>query len=170
MKLPDAFNTEKNTINAVIETPKGSRNKYAYDKESDYFKLKKILPSGTVFPLDFGFIPHTIGGDGDPMDVLIIMEQPTYPGCVIECRVIGVIKAVQTEGKKQLRNDRIVAVAESSLDFEDLKSISDMNKNLLDDIIHFFEYYNSMEGRKFKLKETKGLQKAMELIRMHLIK
>src|SRR5438552_1825216 len=145
MKLPETFTADGTAINAVIETPKGSRNKYVYNKEDEYFELKKILPAGTSFPLDFGFIPGTKGEDGDPLDVLIVMEEPSYPGCVIECRIIGVIVAEQTEhGKKTMRNDRIVAVATSSNDFSHLTNIKDMSKNLIDQVCHFFEYYNTM--------------------------
>src|SRR5690242_18658416 len=106
MRLPEAFG-KKNLVNVVIETPRGSKNKYDYDEEHDYFKLGKTLPDGTAFPLDFGFVPHTKAPDGDPIDALVLMEQPTYPGCIIECRCIGVIEAEQKEkGESATRNDR----------------------------------------------------------------
>jgi inorganic pyrophosphatase len=109
LKLPPAFSGKK-IVHVIIETPKGSRNKYCYEEKTGFFKLKKILPSGMIFPLDFGFIPQTKGGGGDPLDVLIIMEKHTYPGCLLECKIIGVIEATQKEkGKKIIRNDRIIA-------------------------------------------------------------
>src|SRR4051812_40559441 len=101
MILPPTFAEDKNCIHAIIETPHGSRNKYKYDKELDFFKLKKILPSGTSFPLDFGFIPYTEGEDGDPLDVLVITDFPTHPGCMVECRVIGILEAEQKEKKEK---------------------------------------------------------------------
>src|SRR5207253_805858 len=101
--------------NVIIETPRGSANKYVYDPQSGFFKLGKVLPAGTVFPLDFGFIPGTKGGDGDPLDVFLLMEFKTYPGCLVECKLLGVIENTQQEkGKKAERNDRLLAVPKES--------------------------------------------------------
>ena len=86
----------------VVETPKGSRNKYAFDPDNRVFELKKVLPAGMAFPYDFGFLPSTKGGDGDPLDVLVLMDEPAFPGCVLKCRVIGVIEGEQ--GNKKKRN------------------------------------------------------------------
>src|SRR4051812_48346051 len=98
-------------LSVIIETPKGSQNKFVYDPGMDLFRLKKTLPMGTTFPFDFGFIPNTIGEDGDPLDVLVIMDEPSYPGCLVECRVLGILKAKQTK-KKEKRNDRVIAIAD----------------------------------------------------------
>ena len=88
-------------LNVIIETPKGCRNKYAYDKNHRVFVLKTVLPNGMVFPFDFGSIPGTEAEDGDPLDILILMDEPAFTGCLIEARLIGVIEATQTEkGKK----------------------------------------------------------------------
>src|SRR5579875_2260832 len=102
---------EKETIDVVIETPRGCRNKYAYDKKEKAFRLKKILPAGAVFPFDFGYIPGTKGQDGDPLDVLVIMDEAAFPGCIIECRIIGALKAKQSEDGKMIQNDRLIAVS-----------------------------------------------------------
>jgi len=135
----------------VIETPKGSRNKYAYDEESKMFRLKKILPAGAVFPFDFGFIPQTKGGDGDPLDVLVIMDEPAYPGCVVECRIIGALKAKQTEiNQKVEENDRLIAVSVVSNTYSDVTELKDVNKKTLDEIQHFFISYNEQAGKKFE--------------------
>jgi inorganic pyrophosphatase len=169
MILPPAFSKEKNCINAVIETPRGSRNKYDYDHEYDFFRLKKVLPAGTSFPLDFGFIPHTRGEDGDPLDVLVIMDFTAVTGCVVECKVIGIIEAEQKEKKKKaVRNDRIIAVASESISYSDLKNMDDLNPQLLDDIIHFFEYYNEMEEKKFKVLKTKNAHAAINTIQKNI--
>ncbi len=88
------------TVTAVIETPKGNAEKYNYDPKTKFFKLKKILPTGMVFPYDFGFIPGTEGEDGDPLDIIVISEFESFPGCMVECRIIGAIIAEQT-GKKR---------------------------------------------------------------------
>jgi inorganic pyrophosphatase len=109
MKLPQPL-TQKESINIVIETPKGGRNKFTYDSKNDYFKLHKTLPEGTVFPVDVGFVPQTKAGDGDPLDVFIFMEGLTYPGCIVECRATGIIEVEQEYQGRKYRNDRIIAV------------------------------------------------------------
>jgi inorganic pyrophosphatase len=85
----------------VVETPKGSRNKYAFHPDNRVFELKKVLPAGMALPYDFGFLPSTKGGDGDPLDVLVLMDEPAFPGCVLKCRVIGVIEGEQGNKKKK---------------------------------------------------------------------
>jgi inorganic pyrophosphatase len=142
---------KKETIDIIIETPKGCRNKYAYDEKVKAFRLKKILPVGAVFPFDFGFIPGTKGEDGDPLDVLVIMNEPAYPGCVVECRIIGALKAKQTErdGKVE-ENDRLIAVSVVSTSYSEVRSLKDINKNILDEIEHFFISYNEQAGKKFE--------------------
>jgi inorganic pyrophosphatase len=157
--------SKKETIDIVIETPKGCRNKYAYDKESKAFRLKKILPAGAVFPFDFGFIPGTKGEDGDPLDVLVIMDEPMYPGCVVECRIIGALKAKQTEkDKKTEENDRLIAVSVVSTSYSEVRSLKDINKNVLDDIEHFFISYNEQAGKKFEPQGWANAKEAMQLI------
>lgn len=94
-------------VNAIIESPKGQGHKYDFEPETKFFKLMKVLPAGLVFPFDFGFIPKTKGEDGDPLDVVVISEIPTFPGCSMDCRIIGAITANQTEKDGEtVRNDR----------------------------------------------------------------
>jgi inorganic pyrophosphatase len=158
--------SKKGTIDIVIETPKGCRNKYAYDEDVKAFRLKKILPAGAVFPFDFGFIPDTKGGDGDPLDVLVIMDEPAYPGCVVECRIIGALKAKQTEkDNKTEENDRLVAVSVVSTSYSEVKSLKDINKNILDEIEHFFISYNKQAGKKFEPQGWANAREAMLLIK-----
>jgi inorganic pyrophosphatase len=156
---------KKETVDIIIETPKGCRNKYAYDKKGKAFKLKKILPAGAVFPFDFGFIPDTKGEDGDPLDVLVIMDEPAYPGCMVECRIIGALKAKQTErdGKVE-ENDRLIAVSVVSTSYSEVRSLKDINKNILDEIEHFFISYNQQAGKKFETGGWGNAKEAMLLI------
>lgn len=154
----------KTEVDVIIETPKGSRNKYAYSPKNRLFKLKKTLPQGTVFPFDFGFIPGTKGGDGDPVDVLVIMDEPVYPGIMVKCRVIGALKAIQGEKGKMERNDRVIAVSAASNMYADLKDLGNLNANMLNEIEHFFISYNEQEGKKFKVLEKAGAKEAMRLI------
>jgi inorganic pyrophosphatase len=156
---------KKNTVDIIIETPKGCRNKYAYDEELKKFRLKKILPVGAVFPFDFGFIPGTKGEDGDPLDVLVIMDEPAYPGCVIECRIIGALKAKQTEKDKgKEENDRLIAVSTVSTSYSEVQALKDINENILSEIEHFFISYNRQAGKKFEPHGWANGKEAMQLI------
>jgi inorganic pyrophosphatase len=101
---------DKQLLRVVIETPKGSRNTFAFNSDEHIFELKTVLPSGMTFPYDFGFVPSTKADDGDPVDVLVRMDEPAFPGCVLKCRPIGVIEGEQGNKKKKSGNDRIVAI------------------------------------------------------------
>lgn len=158
-KLDDA-----KLIEVIIETPRGCRNKYAYDPKKEKFRLKKILPMGAVFPYDFGFIPKTKGEDGDPLDILVVMDEPAFTGCLIECRVIGVLKAKQTENNKTIRNDRLIGVAVVAETHKDLKDISELNGKVKEQIEHFFVSYNKEEGRTFTPEGWEDANTAMQLI------
>jgi inorganic pyrophosphatase len=147
---------KKDVVQVVIETPKGSRNKFAFDAKQHVFILKKVLPEGMVFPHDFGFIPSTRAQDGDPIDVLILMDEPAYPGCVVPARLVGVIEGEQTAKGKTERNDRLLAVAETSHTHSNVKSIKDLNKSFLDELETFFESYHSNDGEEFKVLACKG--------------
>src|SRR5437660_4499672 len=124
----NAFDPAKHCVNAIIETPKGSRVKYGFEPKSGLLQLKRALPEGMMFPFDFGFIPSTLGEDGDPLDILVLMDAPAHVGCLIEVRLIGIIMAEQTEDGKTERNDRLLGVAIHSYDHEDLESIDDVSK------------------------------------------
>src|SRR4029077_1527901 len=116
-------------VTVVIETPKGSRNKYAFDPEIGAFALKKVLPAGMTFPYDFGFVPRTLAEDGDPVDVLVLMDEPAFAGCVTQCRLIGVIQGEQQAGKgHSVRNDRVVAIERDNHSFADLRHLDDLGK------------------------------------------
>jgi inorganic pyrophosphatase len=153
-------------IDVVIETPKGSAEKYDYDPKTHFFKMKKILPSGMVFPYDFGFIPDTQGEDGDPLDVIVISEFNSFPGVMIRCRLIGGIKADQSdeEGKKMIRNDRFLAVPKCSNIFDNIRSINDLPKKIIDQLEEFFVDYNKLEGKKFKALEKMNPKEAQRSI------
>src|SRR4051812_26749967 len=129
----------KSLVDIIVETPKGSVQKYVYEPDTELFKLKKLLPIGMAFPYDFGFVPGTKGEDGDPLDVVVLWEFGSFPGCSIECRLVGAIKAEQKdeEGKK-IRNDRFIAIPEASNIYADIKSIKDIQKNVLSELELFF--------------------------------
>jgi inorganic pyrophosphatase len=162
-KLP-AIDRESGDLNIIIDTPKGSRNKFSWDEKRHLFELSGMLPAGAVFPYDFGFIPNTRGGDGDPLDVLVLMDEPAFTGCLVRSRLLGVIEADQTEKGKTNRNDRLIAVASKSRTNSDLKSITDLNPKLLEEIEHFFISYNEVKGKKFKPLGRYGPERARKLV------
>ncbi|MFL6540762.1 MAG: inorganic diphosphatase [Chthoniobacterales bacterium] len=162
-KLP-LFDKETGNLLVIVDTPKGSRNKFAWDEKRRLFELTGILPAGAVFPYDFGFIPKTRGGDGDPLDVLILMDEPAFTGCLVATRLLGVIEAEQTEKGKTQRNDRLIAVSASSRTNGHLKTLGDLNDKLIDEIEHFFISYNAAKGKKFKPLGRFGPERARKLV------
>lgn len=163
-KLP-TFDAESGDLNVVIETPKGSRNKYDYDEEWGLFKLGGVLPAGAVFPFDFGFVPQTLGGDGDPLDVLVLMDEAAFTGCLVPARLIGVLEAEQTERDgTTTRNDRLIAVAANSRDHTEVKSLDSISDNLLQEIEHFFVSYNVIKGKEFNPHGCFGPDRARDVV------
>jgi len=160
------FNRKSRNLNVVIDTPKGSRNKYAFDFKINAYKLKTVLPHGTVFPFDFGSIPGTVAEDGDPLDVLVLMDEPVFIGCLIEARLLGVIEADQTEDGKTERNDRLIGVAAESHTNGTLESLQKLDSKLISEIEHFFVFYNRAHGKKFKPIARKGPAVAKRLIKV----
>ena len=152
-------------ITVVIETPRGSRNKYAFDRQANVFTLKKVLPAGMAFPFDFGFIPTTMADDGDPVDVLVLMDEPAFAGCRLNCRPIGIIEGQQLEGKKKIRNDRVVAVQEDNHSYGNITHIDDLGKAFVRDLGEFFVNYHALNGSEFKVLGIKGPQQALRRIR-----
>ena len=126
-KLP-TFDAKSGELFVVIETPKGSRNKYAFNEDLGLFELRRVLPRGMLFPFDFGFIPATQADDGDPLDVLMMLEDSAPQACVIRARAIGVIEARQRDAKGDWeRNDRLIAIAAQAKLHSDLRSVKELN-------------------------------------------
>ena len=163
--LAPQLDPKKAVCRAIIETPKGCRNKFDYDPDSGLFMLGGLLPEGMMFPFDFGFIPSTLGEDGDPLDIMVLMDAPAHVGCLIEVRIIGVITAEQIEDGKSESNDRLLGVAVHSYDHEDLKSIGDVSNTLLNQVEEFFVSYNKQRGKKFKITGTGGPKKALKFLK-----
>lgn len=154
-------------LNAVIETPQNSHAKLSYDEETCLFRVKQILTAGAVFPHNFGFLPRTRAEDGDPIDVLVMMDASVYPGTLICSRLIGVIEAEQTEKEGvSERNDRLIAVALHCPTYGMLEHIDQLNQQVLEQIEKFFVFYNKMCGKKFKPLGRFGPKRADKLIRV----
>lgn len=157
--------TKDDLLQVIIETPAGSRNKFAYDPDQGIFALKKVLPAGMTFPYDFGFMPRTIAPDGDAIDVLLLMDEPAYPGCLVPSRLIGVIEGEQVDGKKRIRNDRLVAVADANHMYANIRKLKDLPSKWLDELQVFFVNYHNLEGKRYKLLGCKGAEAAYALIK-----
>jgi inorganic pyrophosphatase len=164
LRLP-AFDGETRALNVIIETAQGSRNKLKFDPNLGIFKLSFVLPMGSTFPFDFGFVPSTLGEDGDPLDVLVLMDGPTAPGCLIACRIVGVIEGTQAKKReKPRRNDRLIAVAEENKQYQDVRSLKDLGERRCAEIEHFFVQYNEMQDKVFKPLARRGVHNARKLV------
>ena len=147
-------------IYAVIEIPKGSRNKYEYDKDMEAFALDRVLYSPFYYPAEYGIIPQTLYDDGDPMDIMVLMEQPTFPGCVIESRPVGMMKMIDGGDN----DDKILAVPVDDPKFEEVNDIEDLPKHLLEEIAHFFKEYKTLEGKETEVIGWVNKKEAIEAI------
>ena len=147
-------------VNAVIEIPKDSVNKYEYDKQLHVFRLDRTLFSPVHYPGDYGFIPCTLGLDGDPLDVLVLVEAASFPGCFIEVRPIGVLRMVD-QGKG---DEKILAVAETDPLYREVRDCSQVFDHTLREIEHFFSIYKNLEGKKTEIVGWDGVDAARKII------
>lgn len=153
-------------IEVVIETSKGSQNKLKYDPDRARFRLSHVLPTGMAFPFDFGFVPDTRADDGDPLDVLVLTDAPLPTGCLVDVRLIGVLEAEQREKDGRLvRNDRLIGVAEESATHREVRELTDLSGALLAEIEAFFEQYNRLDGKTFRVLHRRGSTAAAGAIR-----
>jgi inorganic pyrophosphatase len=156
---------EDDNILAVVETPRGTRTKLTYDEKLGAFAVTKVLPQGMSFPFDFGFIPSTKGGDGDPVDVLVLLDEALPSGTVVATRLIGVIEADQTERDGETtENSRVIAVATDCQLFAEVKTLDDLPAAVIDQIEKFFVSYNEQEGKRFEPTGRFGPKKARKLV------
>lgn len=154
----------KHRVNVIIETPSRSTCKYKYDAQTGLFELHKILPAGFAFPFDFGFIPATQGEDGDPLDVIVLIEQSVITGCLVRSRLIGVLEFEQTSEGKTIRNDRLIAVADASHAYHKIRSLNDVSTQLMDELENFFVAYLTAEDKQVKPLGRFGAQRARKLV------
>lgn len=135
------------TFHVVVDLPKGSSNKYEYDEEGGYFKLDRALYQSTFYPFDYGFIPQTHAGDGDATDVCLLTTSPTFPGCVVKARAIGMIKTSDQDGE----DAKIIAVPVSKVDprFDEMKSLEDLPAHVREEFLLYFKEYKKLEKTKY---------------------
>lgn len=158
-KLPTGAHAP-DRVNAVIEIPQGSVHKYEYDKQLHVFRLDRTLYSPVHYPGDYGFIPSTLSLDGDPLDVLVLVDSPSFPGCVMEVRPIGVLRMVD-QGK---HDEKILAVVENDPVYRQIKDCSQVFPHLLREIEHFFSIYKNLEGKETEIAGWASADAAREII------
>ena len=164
-KLPHELDRKTGSCRAIIETPKGNRSKYDYDPETQLFRLKTILPEGMSFPMDFGFIPSTLAGDGDPLDVMALVDEPAPVGAMLQVRLIGVIEAEEKEKGDIERNDRVLAVVDCSRVYAEIETPDDLPDEFVQNLVDFWINKDKLEGKAFKSLGIQGPAAAIDLVR-----
>ena len=147
-------------VNGIIEIPKGSRAKYEIDKDSGLIKLDRVLYASMYYPLNYGFIPQTLGEDHDPLDIVVLTSVTVVPRCLIPSRVIGVMRMID----RGEADDKIIAVAEQDVSVSDVEDMTKVPEYLLEELKHFFENYKTLENKKVIVDEFQSKEKAMEII------
>jgi inorganic pyrophosphatase len=156
--------TEDGDVHVVVETPRGSRAKFAYDPKIETFTLSKSLLTGLTYPHDWGFVPSTKADDGDPLDIMVIHDAATFPGLVVTCRVIGILRIEQKSKNKSERNDRLFAVPRRSHSEEALEDVRDLKKPIQEELEKFFIATDELEDKKLNIIGWKGPKAAVQAI------
>lgn len=147
-------------VNAIIEIPKGSRAKYEIDKESGLIKLDRVIYASMYYPLNYGFIPQTLGEDHDPLDIVVLTQVTVVPGCLIPCKIIGVMQMID-QGEA---DDKIIAVAEQDPSVSHIQDVKDLPQHLRAELKHFFESYKQLENKKVIVDEFLSKDKAEAIL------
>lgn len=163
MQIPNQLDAKQLTCRAVIETPAGSKVKYAFDGASGLFAASKLLPIGLAMPLDFGFVPATCSGDGDPLDLMVLNEAELAVGSLVTVRLLGAIEVEQGEGKSE-RNDRLVARLTDSRAFAEVNKLEELGDAFTAELNRFFETYKDLKGQRYDVVGLGGPERAAELI------
>jgi inorganic pyrophosphatase len=164
-RIPHHLDPKTAVCRAVIETPKGARSKFDYDPKSRLFRLKTVLPEGMSFPLDFGFVPSTLCDDGDPLDVMVLADEPTFTGALLDVRLIGVIEAQEVEDERKERNDRLLAVTTQTRLYADVKTTDDLPASFIDHLTQFWVNKDRLEGKTFTVLGVRGPNVGVDLVR-----
>lgn len=151
---------ESGLINVLIEIPAGSKNKYEFDKELNAFALDRVLYSSVHYPYDYGFVPNTLADDGDPLDGMVMIDQPTFPGCVIKARPIGMLEMIDGGD----RDEKILCVAADDPRYSGVKSLADVPSHRLDEIAEFFKTYKNLEKKETEILGWKDIDKVAPLV------
>ncbi len=158
-KVPIGDNVPQ-TINVVVEIPRGSHHKYEYSEELDEIMLDRVLHSAVYYPTEYGFIPQTRSEDGDHLDVLVVVTDPLFPGCVVAVRPVGVLDMEDDKGQDW----KIIAVCDTDPKLKTVNDINDLDEHVKNEISHFFAVYKNLENKQVTVKDWKGKEDAYKLI------
>jgi inorganic pyrophosphatase len=147
-------------IHVIIEIPSTTRNKYEFDHEGGFLRLNRVLSSALHYPADYGLIPQTLYDDGDPLDALVMINQSTFPGCVVTARVLGIFEMLDQDDA----DDKVLAVVEDDPFYQEIRELSDVPRHFLREVAHFFARYKDLEGKRVKPLGWKPREKALERI------
>ena len=147
-------------FNVIIEVPKGSNNKYEYNAEYDVFELNRVLYSSVHYPGCYGFIPHTLGGDNDPLDVIVLTGEPVLTGTVLKARVVGCLKMIDDKGQ----DEKILAVPVYDPRYNERNKLSDIKKHVLKEIEHFFKIYKELENKSVEIDKWYDIDEAKKIL------
>ena len=147
-------------VDAFVEIPKGSQNKYEFDVKKGHFVLDRVLYGSVHYPGEYGFIPNTIAEDGDPLDILVLSNVPTFPGCMVKARVLGALEMVDDKG----RDVKILAALDNDPRYDELQTLKDVPHHILKEIEHFFQIYKQLEGKETAVDGWRDLDFALKVI------
>jgi inorganic pyrophosphatase len=156
---------ESDLVNVINDTPRGSANKYKYDEQLGIFKISRVLPAGMHFPHDFGSVPGTCADDGDALDVLVLLDSPSFAGCLVTARLIGGLHVEQFEKRGKVHNDRLIAVPQTAVNKPDIRSLRQLGPSRLREIEEFFVSYNRVQGRTLRIVSRFNARRAHALLR-----
>jgi inorganic pyrophosphatase len=167
LHLPHQLDRDKLTVRVVVETPAGSKAKLAFDLDTGLYTISKLLPVGLAMPMDFGFVPSTLGGDGDPLDIMLLSEAELPTGCLVTARLLGAIDVEQKDhgsDKGPERNDRIIARLEESRRWDQTQRLEQLGERFVTELNRFFETYKDLKGQSYEVLAVSGPERAVELI------
>lgn len=164
-KLDHALDEKKGVCRVIVETPKGKRAKYDYDRETKLFEVKTLLPEGMSFPLDFGFVPSTLCDDGDPLDVMVLNDEPAFPGALLQVRPIGVLEIEEREDGRVERNDRILAISSESHLYAEVKSVEDLPRSFIEHLSDFWMHKAELDRKALRVLGVRNAADALKYVR-----
>ena len=152
----------EDVVDVIVEIPAGARNKYEYDHDRHVIRLDRRLATATTYPVDYGFVPDTLAQDGDPLDAMVVLDDPTFPGCLVRARIVGLFMMVDEAGP----DAKLVTVLEHDPIRSDTLDVSDLPSHLLEEIRHFFSIYKDLEpGKRTETKGFEGREAAIAELR-----
>lgn len=166
-ELPNKLDPEQLTVRAIVETPAGAKAKLSFDPDTGLYRVTKLLPVGLAMPLDFGFVPSTRGGDGDPLDIMLLPDADLPTGCLVEARLIGAVEVEQKRrgsGDQPERNDRLIGRLQQSGKWAHIEHLDQLGESFVTELNRFFATYKDLRGQDYNVIAVSGPERAVELI------